>query len=125
MNIYIYSSLLTPHFLLRFAAAAIASGIALSFESEKSPTRTRTRTADDEDDDDVVPDAVEKAVRYVEAAIRTGFDLGKGNGPINHFHSLLGARGMPSSPPEFPSLESTLRRRRRRVVYRGNGGGKA
>ena len=89
-------------------AAAIASGIALSLES---PTRT-TDDDDDDDDDDVVPDAVEKAVRYVEAGIRTGFDLGKGNGPINHFHSL-GVNGLPSP---FPSFPSTLTRRR---VYCG------
>lgn len=84
-------------------AAAIASGIALSLGS---PTRTT------DDDDDVVPDAVEKAVRYVEAGIRTGFDLGQGNGPINHFHSL-GVNGLPSP---FPSFPSTLTRRR---VYCG------
>ena len=35
-----------------------------------------------------MPDAVELAVRYIEAGIRTSFDLGHGNGPINHFHSL-------------------------------------
>jgi hydroxymethylpyrimidine kinase/phosphomethylpyrimidine kinase len=31
--------------------------------------------------------AVKQACRYVEAGIRTSTDLGKGNGPINHFHS--------------------------------------
>jgi len=31
--------------------------------------------------------AVKKANRYVEAGIRTSVDLGKGSGPINHFHS--------------------------------------
>jgi thiaminase II len=32
--------------------------------------------------------AVREACRYVEAGIKTSFELGKGNGPINHFHSL-------------------------------------
>lgn len=32
--------------------------------------------------------AVRGAVRYVEAGIRTSVGLGRGNGPINHFHSL-------------------------------------
>lgn len=32
--------------------------------------------------------AVGGAVRFVEAGIKTSFDLGKGSGPINHFHSL-------------------------------------
>jgi len=35
-----------------------------------------------------LPSAVRKAARYVEAGIRTSTDLGKGSGPINHFHSL-------------------------------------
>ena len=36
-----------------------------------------------------MPQAVENAIRYVEAGIRTSFStLGQGNGPINHFHSL-------------------------------------
>ncbi|CAF9932375.1 MAG: hypothetical protein ALECFALPRED_005278 [Alectoria fallacina] len=65
------------------AIAAIASGIALS----KSPDRTND-----------MPDAVEMAVRYVEAGIQTSFDLGHGNGPINHFHSLS-----MRLPPPFPS----------------------
>lgn len=72
-------------------ASAIASGIALS----KSPNRTND-----------IPDAVEMAVRYVEAGIRTSFALGHGNGPINHFHSLS-----MRLPPPCPS---TLRR----SVYR-------
>ena len=32
--------------------------------------------------------AVRLATQYVHAGIRTGFQIGKGNGPINHFHSL-------------------------------------
>ncbi|KAI4127911.1 MAG: hypothetical protein LQ338_002996 [Usnochroma carphineum] len=35
-----------------------------------------------------VPSAVEKACRFVERGIKTAPDLGKGSGPINHFHSL-------------------------------------
>ncbi len=31
--------------------------------------------------------AVRDACRYVEAGIKTSKDLGRGNGPINHFHS--------------------------------------
>lgn len=31
--------------------------------------------------------AVFAATRYIEAGIRTAQDLGKGSGPINHFHS--------------------------------------
>jgi hydroxymethylpyrimidine/phosphomethylpyrimidine kinase len=32
--------------------------------------------------------AVKKANLYVEAGIRTSVSMGKGNGPINHFHSI-------------------------------------
>jgi hydroxymethylpyrimidine/phosphomethylpyrimidine kinase / thiaminase len=39
--------------------------------------------------------AVKDACRYVEAGIRTSRALGKGNGPINHFHS---AYHLPCSP---------------------------
>lgn len=45
-------------------------------------------------------DAVERACRYVEVGIKTAPDLGKGSGPINHFHSL--------EVTEYP--ESSLRR---------------
>jgi len=34
-----------------------------------------------------IPRAVKLACRYVEAAIKTAPVLGKGNGPLNHFHS--------------------------------------
>lgn len=34
-----------------------------------------------------LPAAVRDACRYVGAGIRTSKDLGKGNGPLNHFHS--------------------------------------
>lgn len=50
---------------------------------------------------DQVPDAVEKACRYVKAGIKTSFNLGHGSGPINHFHSLAMARE--------PPCESSLR----------------
>jgi hydroxymethylpyrimidine kinase/phosphomethylpyrimidine kinase len=38
--------------------------------------------------DDDVKKAVRSACRYVEAAIKTSPNLGKGSGPLNHFHSL-------------------------------------
>lgn len=31
--------------------------------------------------------AVKAGSRYIEAGIRTSVSMGKGNGPINHFHS--------------------------------------
>jgi hydroxymethylpyrimidine kinase/phosphomethylpyrimidine kinase len=39
--------------------------------------------------------AVRSAVRFVEAGIKTSVDLGKGSGPINHFHSIY---TMPFAP---------------------------
>lgn len=42
-----------------------------------------------------VPDAVRAACRYVEAGIRTAPGFGKGNGPLNHFHSTY---TLPFSP---------------------------
>lgn len=42
-----------------------------------------------------MPTAVKAACRYVEAAIRTAPGLGKGNGPLNHFHSTY---SLPFSP---------------------------
>lgn len=39
--------------------------------------------------------AVRGAVRFVEAGIKTSVDLGKGSGPINHFHSIY---TMPFAP---------------------------
>lgn len=44
--------------------------------------------------------AVQAASHYVEAGIRTSRDLGKGNGPINHFHSSY---NLPFSPGHFIS----------------------
>ncbi|EEQ92004.1 phosphomethylpyrimidine kinase [Blastomyces dermatitidis ER-3] len=49
--------------------------------------------------------AVRAACRYVEAGIRTSVDMGKGNGPINHFHSLY---SVPFAPGRF--LEYVLNR---------------
>ncbi|KAM3080920.1 trifunctional hydroxymethylpyrimidine kinase/phosphomethylpyrimidine kinase/thiaminase, variant 4 [Clarireedia jacksonii] len=45
-----------------------------------------------------VVQAVKNACRYIEAGIRTAPDLGKGNGPINHFHSTY---TLPFSPGHF------------------------
>jgi len=42
--------------------------------------------------------AMQAASRYVEAGIRTSVDLGKGSGPINHFHSI---KIMPFAPDRF------------------------
>ncbi|RAH40530.1 DNA-directed DNA polymerase alpha catalytic subunit POL1 [Aspergillus brunneoviolaceus CBS 621.78] len=42
--------------------------------------------------------AVQSAVRFVEAGIKTSFDIGKGSGPINHFHSLY---SLPFAPGRF------------------------
>lgn len=42
--------------------------------------------------------AVRDAVRFVEAGIKTSFDLGQGSGPINHFHSIY---TMPFAPSVF------------------------
>ncbi|KAJ5133389.1 heme oxygenase-like multi-helical [Penicillium atrosanguineum] len=42
--------------------------------------------------------AVRSAVRFVEAGIKTSTDLGRGSGPINHFHSIY---TMPFAPGRF------------------------
>ncbi|KAJ5724628.1 hypothetical protein N7493_006356 [Penicillium malachiteum] len=42
--------------------------------------------------------AVRNAVRFVEAGIKTSVDIGKGSGPINHFHSIY---TMPFAPGRF------------------------
>jgi thiaminase II len=44
--------------------------------------------------------AVKKANSYIEAGIKTAVDLGKGSGPINHFHSIY---MLPFSPGGFVS----------------------
>lgn len=45
--------------------------------------------------DNDVKKAVRSACRYVEAGIKTSPNLGKGSGPLNHFHSL---QVLPFSP---------------------------
>ncbi|KAK4138159.1 hypothetical protein BT67DRAFT_437510 [Trichocladium antarcticum] len=45
-----------------------------------------------------MPAAVRTACRYVEAGIRTAPGLGRGNGPLNHFHSVY---TLPFSPGYF------------------------
>ncbi|KAL1885723.1 trifunctional hydroxymethylpyrimidine kinase/phosphomethylpyrimidine kinase/thiaminase [Paecilomyces lecythidis] len=49
--------------------------------------------------------AVRGAVRFVEAGIKTSVDIGKGSGPINHFHSVY---SLPFAPGRF--LEYVLDR---------------
>ncbi|KAK2813611.1 hypothetical protein FQN50_000006 [Emmonsiellopsis sp. PD_5] len=49
--------------------------------------------------------AVRAACRFVEAGIRTSVDMGKGSGPINHFHSVY---SLPFAPGGF--LEYVLDR---------------
>ncbi|KAF6520153.1 hypothetical protein HZS61_016570 [Fusarium oxysporum f. sp. conglutinans] len=44
------------------------------------------------------PTAVRSACRYIEAAIRTAPGLGKGHGPLNHFHSTY---SLPFAPGYF------------------------
>ncbi|KAI9719829.1 MAG: hypothetical protein M1812_003318 [Candelaria pacifica] len=49
--------------------------------------------------------AVRAACQYVEAGIKTSIDMGKGSGPINHFHSTY---SLPFAPGHF--LEYVLNR---------------
>lgn len=49
--------------------------------------------------------AVRSAVRFVEAGIKTSTQLGKGSGPINHFHSVY---SLPFAP--YVSLSYTKRK---------------
>ncbi|CAM1510002.1 Fc.00g003370.m01.CDS01 [Cosmosporella sp. VM-42] len=58
-------------------ASAIASNLAKGFDT---------------------PTAVKSACRYIESAIRTAPNLGKGHGPLNHFHSTY---TLPFSPGYF------------------------
>jgi len=45
--------------------------------------------------------AVRSACRYVEAGIRSSIDLGKGSGPINHFHSIQSLPFVPGGFVEY------------------------
>ncbi|KAL1976837.1 hypothetical protein VTN31DRAFT_3119 [Thermomyces dupontii] len=58
-------------------------------------------------------DAVRSAVRYVEAGIKTSVDLGKGSGPINHFHSMY---SLPFAPGRF--IEYVLNRPDMKPVWK-------
>ncbi|ERF69513.1 hypothetical protein EPUS_01842 [Endocarpon pusillum Z07020] len=55
--------------------------------------------------DQELPAAVRNACRYVEAGITTSKTLGRGNGPINHFHSTY---HLPFAPGRF--IEFLLQR---------------
>ncbi|KAF9893880.1 DNA-directed DNA polymerase alpha catalytic subunit pol1 [Aspergillus nanangensis] len=57
--------------------------------------------------------AVQSAVRFVEAGIKTSSSLGKGSGPINHFHSVY---TLPFAPGYF--LEYLLDRPDIRAVWK-------
>ncbi|MCJ1277693.1 hypothetical protein MMC21_005507 [Puttea exsequens] len=60
-------------------ASAMACNIALASAADKERSLHDT----------VIPNAVEDAVKYIEAGIRTSTGgLGRGNGPLNHFHAL-------------------------------------
>ncbi|KAM0431048.1 hypothetical protein ACHAPT_005686 [Fusarium lateritium] len=59
------------------------------------------------------PKAVRSACRYIEAAIRTAPGLGKGHGPLNHFHSTY---SLPFAPGYF--IEWLLERPDVRDVWR-------
>jgi hydroxymethylpyrimidine kinase/phosphomethylpyrimidine kinase len=50
--------------------------------------------------------AVRAAARYVEAGIKTSFDIGQGSGPINHFHSTY---SLPFAPYECLDFGSELK----------------
>ena len=58
-------------------------------------------------------EAVKLATEYVHAGIETGFRMGQGNGPINHFHSLY---RLPFAPGRF--VEYLLRRSDVQAVWR-------
>lgn len=47
-----------------------------------------------------LPVAVQQAKDFVTAAMRTSFPVGRGHGPLNHFHELWGW----NAPPQEPSL---------------------
>ena len=63
--------------------------------------------------DKPLQEAARNACQYVMTAIKTGFELGQGNGPINHFHSLHTTCGCSSIfhtalSPSVRDAESTI-----------------
>lgn len=52
--------------------------------------------------------AVKRANQYIEAGIKTSVSLGKGSGPINHFHSTYTLPFTPSVPDLFFALSAKL-----------------
>ena len=62
--------------------------------------------------DQTLLSAVTNACRYVEAGIKNSQDLGQGNGPINHFHSV---QRLPFAPGRF--IEYLLDRQDVRDVW--------
>ncbi|KAL4797109.1 DNA polymerase family B-domain-containing protein [Aspergillus venezuelensis] len=72
--------------------------------------------------------AVRNGVRFVEAGIKTSFQLGKGSGPINHFHSLY---TLPFAPGRFleyildrPDVQEVWKRFTEHDFVAGLGSGK-
>ncbi len=53
--------------------------------------------------------AVRSAVRFVEAGIKTSTQLGKGSGPINHFHSVYSLPFAPYVPLSRIDMKGTVR----------------
>ena len=47
-----------------------------------------------------LPVAVQQSKEYVTAAMRASFPVGRGHGPLNHFHELWGR----NAPPRLPSI---------------------
>ncbi|KAL4807113.1 Phosphomethylpyrimidine kinase-domain-containing protein [Aspergillus unguis] len=71
--------------------------------------------------------AVQSGVRFVEAGIKTSFSLGKGSGPINHFHSVY---TLPFAPGRFleyvldrPDVQSVWKRFTEHEFVSGLGSG--
>ncbi|KAJ5081697.1 hypothetical protein NUU61_009961 [Penicillium alfredii] len=61
--------------------------------------------------------AVRGAVRFVEAGIKTSVDLGKGSGPINHFHSIYTMPFVPGRFLEYILDRSDVQRVWERFTY--------
>ncbi|KAL3435942.1 hypothetical protein BDV09DRAFT_184725 [Aspergillus tetrazonus] len=71
--------------------------------------------------------AVRNGVRFVEAGIKTSYDIGKGSGPINHFHSVY---SLPFAPGRFleyildrPDVQSVWKRFTEHEFVSGLGSG--